>query len=172
MGEKVIWEKDVRKYGRLRIEESIDEALISIELLKQGKLRNSATKAFLAFKAFVSGIISSNHSSFSSLLQEKERKFFYKIGFTAPTNRLVYYSSLLEKDFPGITDLAKHAMSIHVFSYLGYDKAGEYSPITSKEDAKKWILDFIVALANLVIKVNERGKEILKELEEAKKEGI
>jgi hypothetical protein len=39
-------EKDVRKYGRLRIEESIDEALISIELLKQGKLRNSATKAF------------------------------------------------------------------------------------------------------------------------------
>jgi hypothetical protein len=110
--------------------------------------------------------------SFSSLLQEKERKFFYRIGFTAPTNRLVYYSSLLEKDFPGITDLAKHAMSIHVFSYLGYDKAGEYSPITSKEDAKKWILDFIIALANLVIKVNERGKEILKELEEAKKEGI
>jgi hypothetical protein len=30
MSEKVVWEKDVRKYGKLRIDESIDEALISL----------------------------------------------------------------------------------------------------------------------------------------------
>ncbi|BAB65877.1 PaREP1 family protein [Sulfurisphaera tokodaii] len=170
MREKVVWERDIRKYGELRVEESIDEALIAIELLRQGKFRNSAVRAFLAFKAFVSGIISINHLSFSSNLEEKERKFFYKIGFTAPSNRLLYYASILEKDLPGITDLAKQAMSLHVFSYVGYDRAGEYSPITSKEDAKKWILDFIIALANFIIKVNERGKEILKEIEEVKKE--
>ena len=104
-------------------------------------------------------------------LEERERRFFYRIGFTAPSNRLVYYSSLLEKDFPGITDLAKQAMALHVFSYVDYDKAGEYSPITSKEDAKKWILEFITALANLIVKVNERGKEILKEVEEIKRGG-
>ncbi|AEE94843.1 conserved hypothetical protein [Acidianus hospitalis W1] len=169
MSEKVVWEKDVRKYGKLRIDESIDEALISLELLKQGKLRNSASKAFMAFKAFLSGLVSINNSTFSSLLDEKERKFFYKIGFTAPSNRLILYSTLLEKDFPGITNLAKEALSLHVFSYLGYDKAGEYSPITSKDDAKKWIIDFITNLAKLIIKVEEKGKEILKEVEELKK---
>ena len=168
MSEKVIWEKDVRKYGILRIDESVDEALISLELLRQGKLRNSAGKAFLAFKAFLSGIISVNHSSFSSALQEKERKFFYKVGFTAPMNRIVYYSSLLEKDYPGISDLAKQAMALHVFSYLGYDKAGEYSPATSEGDARKWITDFIRALAGLIAKVNEKGKDVLKEVEEIK----
>ncbi|BDC18733.1 PaREP1 family protein [Acidianus sp. HS-5] len=157
-------EKDIKKYGELRIGESIDEALISLELLKQGKLRNSAGKAFLGFKELLSGIISINHSSFSSALQEKERKFFYKVGFTAPTNRLLYYSSLMEKEFPDISDLAKQAMALHVFSYLGYDKAGEYSPITSEDDARKWITDFIKALANLIL--NERGKEILKEVNE------
>lgn len=170
MSEKVVWERDVKKYGKLRLDESIDEALISLELLKQGKLRNSANKAFLAFKAFLSGLISINQSTFSSLLDEKERKFFYKIGFTAPSNRLISYSSLLEKDFPGITNLAKEAMSLHVFSYLGYDKAGEYSPITSKDDAQKWIIAFILNLANLIIKINDKGKEILKEIEEIHKQ--
>ncbi|MCY0882275.1 MAG: hypothetical protein OWQ50_00280, partial [Acidianus infernus] len=72
--------------------------------------------------------------------------------------------------FPGITNLAKEAMSFHVFSYLGYDKAGEYSPITSKEDAQKWIIDFILNLANLIIKINDKGKEILKEIEEIHKQ--
>ncbi|WP_231136418.1 PaREP1 family protein [Acidianus ambivalens] len=95
MSEKVVWE-DVRKYGKLRMDESIDEALISLELLKQGKLRNSASKASMAFKVFLSGLVSINNSTFSSLLDEKERKFFYKIGFTAPSNMFILYSSLLE----------------------------------------------------------------------------
>ena len=102
--------KELEKYSRLRLLESLQELYLSIEMLKEGYSRNSANKLFLSWKALLSSIVVSN---FNKIVEKKRRevkeeevKWYLRIGYSAPTTGLVGISRDLEDlGFKGLVTL-------------------------------------------------------------------
>nr|WP_256202654.1 PaREP1 family protein [Sulfuracidifex tepidarius] len=56
---------------------------LGLKLLKEGFSRNSANKVFLSWKAFISALTVINLDKMPR--DEKEKEWYYKTGFLAPT---------------------------------------------------------------------------------------
>ncbi|WP_311732931.1 PaREP1 family protein [Sulfurisphaera ohwakuensis] len=63
--------KEPEKYSRLRLLESLQELYLSVEMLKAGYSRNSASKLFLSWKALLSSIVVTN---FNKIVEKKKKE--------------------------------------------------------------------------------------------------
>ena len=85
----------VKAYSKVRLLESMVELRIALEMLKEGYTRNFTQKVFLAWKAIISALVSLNLDKLGK--NEKEKEWYKKSGFSAPTTRLKLISNDLEK---------------------------------------------------------------------------
>ena len=166
MGEGIVPQvKDLQSYINFKLEEAIVELNLAIELLKRGYSRNASQKAFMAWKALLSALVSANLGKMPR--DEKEKEWYYKIGFLAPTTGLNGIARRLEelgyKDVVGINSLA---LKLHRYAYNGlYRGASDYA---DREDAIEDLKVLIRKLAEVLTALgkDKEVKEILARLNE------
>jgi hypothetical protein len=164
--------REPEKYSRLRLLEALQELYLSIEMLKEGYTRNSASKLFLSWKALMSSLVVSN---FNKIIEKKKKegkeddiKWYLRIGYSAPTTGLMGIARDLEDlGFKGLVNLTTAMLGIHKYAYNGLDE--DISPFHSRKDA-------IIALKELIkseidiVNVNSLDEEEKELLEKIKKE--
>ncbi len=155
MGEGVVPQvKDLKNYVNFRLEEAVIELNLAIELLERGGYsRNASQKAFMAWKAIVSAIVSLNMDRMPK--NDREREWYRKAGFLAPTTGLNVIARRLEelgyREAVGINSLA---LKLHRYAYNGlYHGASDYI------DRKDAIEDLLVLIKKLTQLIAELGRE-------------
>ncbi|BBG24833.1 PaREP1 family protein [Sulfuracidifex tepidarius] len=119
-------EKHKGAYVKIRIIESLDELTLGLKLLKEGFSRNSANKVFLSWKAFISALTVINLDKMPR--DEKEKEWYYKTGFLAPTTGLKGISQRLDELGYKVNHLTSTALELHRYSYNGlYKGASDYA---------------------------------------------
>ena len=157
--------KDLQNYINFKLEEVIVELNLAIELLKRGYSRNASQKAFIAWKAIVSVLVSMNLDKMPK--DEKEKEWYYKTGFLAPTTGLNGIARRLEElgytDIIGINSLA---LKLHRYAYNGiYRGASDYA---DRKDAIEDLKVLIRKMANMLVSLgkDKEAKDILDKLNE------
>ncbi|BDB98193.1 MAG: PaREP1 family protein [Saccharolobus sp.] len=118
-------EKNKEGYLKVRLIECLQELELSLLMLKEGFSRNSAGKVFMAWKAFISALVVLNLDRISR--DEKEKEWYFKTGFLAPTTGLKGISQRLEELGYNVIDLTSTALALHRYAYNGlYKGASDY----------------------------------------------
>ncbi len=132
-------EKNKDGYIRVKLLECLQELELSLLMLRQGFSRNSASKAFMAWKALISALVVLNLDRMYR--DEKEKEWYYKTGFLAPTTGLKGISQRLEELGYNVIDITSTALMLHRYAYNGlYKGASDYS---DRNEAKKDILHLV-----------------------------
>ncbi|AWR93755.1 PaREP1 family protein [Acidianus brierleyi] len=165
MGEGTVPQiKDLHNYINFKLEEAIVELNLATELLQRGYSRNASQKAFMAWKAVVSVLVSINLDKMPK--DEKEKKWYNKIGFLAPTTGLNGIARRLEEigynDLIGINSLA---LKLHRYAYNGiYRGASDYA---DRKDAIEDLKVLIKKISEIIMTLgkDKEAKEIIVRLE-------
>lgn len=133
-------------YAKVRLLEALEEAEQSLRFLKEGFTRNSAQKAFMAWKAFISCLVAINIKRLPR--DEKEEKWYLKTGFLAPTTGLNGISQRLEElGYVNMIPLTSLALKLHRYAYNGlYKGASDYY---SRDEVKGDVRYLISAILRL-----------------------
>jgi hypothetical protein len=119
-------EKHRDAFIKIKIIESLEELTLALKLLKEGFSRNSASKIFLSWKALISALTVMNLEKMPK--DEKEKEWYYKTGFLAPTTGLKGISQRLEELGYKVNHLTSTALALHRYAYYGlYKGASDYS---------------------------------------------
>ncbi|BCU69851.1 PaREP1 family protein [Stygiolobus caldivivus] len=161
--------KEPDKYSGLRLLESLQELYLSIEMLKEGYSRNSASKLFLSWKALLSSIVVSN---FNKIIEKKRKegkeeeiKWYLRIGYSAPTTGLVGISKGLEDlGFKGLVTLTTAMLGVYRYAYNGLDE--DISPFHTRDEAMTSMKELMRAEVELIssMKLNDEEKELLEKI--------
>jgi hypothetical protein len=143
-------EKHRNAYVKIRIIESLDELTLGLKLLKEGFSRNSANKVFLSWKAIISALTVMNLEKMPR--NEKEKEWYYKSGFLAPTTGLKGISQRLEELGYNVNSLTSVALELHRYAYNSKGASDYYE----REEA----INDIIYLSKEIMKVI---KEFFKE---------
>ncbi|BDC17579.1 PaREP1 family protein [Acidianus sp. HS-5] len=159
--------KEPEKYSRLRLLEALQELYLSIEMLKNGYSRNSASKLFLSWKTLLSSIVVANFNKIMEMKKGKEEeiKLYMRIGYSAPTTGLVGISRDLEDlGFKGLVNLTTAMLGIHKYAYNGLDK--DISPFHSRSEAIISIKELIKAKVDIIssMKLGDEEKELFEKI--------
>lgn len=139
-------EKNKDGYIRVRLLECLQELELSLLMLKEGFSRNSAGKAFMAWKAFISALVVLNLDKMYR--DEKEREWYYKTGFLAPTTGLKGISQRLEELGYEVIDTTSTALMLHRYACNGLHKGA--SDYADRSEAVKDILHLINKIITLL----------------------
>ncbi|MBB5254303.1 PaREP1 family protein [Sulfurisphaera ohwakuensis] len=161
--------KEPEKYSRLRLLESLQELYLSVEMLKAGYSRNSASKLFLSWKALLSSIVVTN---FNKIVEKKKKegkedevKWYLRIGYSTSTAGLVGISRDLEDlGFKGLVTLTTAMLGIHKYAYNGLDE--DISPFHSRNDAIISIKELVRAEVEIIssMKLGDEERELLEKI--------
>ena len=121
MYEVLDYKKDPRSYVRAKVLEGLIEGRLALEMLRKGFLTNSASKAFISVKAIVSALVVKNLDRIIKDKPEKERGWYEKVGYSAPTTGLIGISYDLERLGYDVGLIVRIALTLHAFSYNGFD---------------------------------------------------
>ena len=159
--------EDLRDYVEFRLEEALAELNLAVELLKRGYSRNAAQKAFMAWKALASALVSLNLDRMPR--DEEEREWYHKVGFLAPTTGLNGIARRLEElGYNEVVGINSLALKLHRYAYNGlYRGASDYA---DREDAVEDLKVLIAKLANLLKSLGKgkEAEEVLARLKERK----
>lgn len=159
--------EDLRDYVEFRLEEALAELNLAVELLKRGYSRNAAQKAFMAWKAVASALVSLNLDKMPR--DEKEREWYHKVGFLAPTTGLNGIARRLEElGYSEVVGINSLALKLHRYAYNGlYKGASDYA---DREDAVEDLEVLITKLSNLLKSLGKgkEAEEVLARLKEGK----
>ncbi|QXJ29032.1 Crenarchaeal repeated sequence element [Saccharolobus shibatae B12] len=145
-------EKHRNAYIKIRVIESLDELALGLKLLKEGFSRNSANKIFLSWKALMSALTVMNLEKMPR--NEKEKEWYYKTGFLAPTTGLKGISQRLEELGYKVNHLTSTALELHRYAYNGlYKGASDYS------DREEAIRDILQLAKDILTSVRELFKD-------------
>ncbi len=98
-------------YVKIRVIESLEELTLALKLLREGFSRNAANKAFLSWKALISALTVMNLERMPR--DEREKEWYYKTGFLAPTTGLKGISQRLEELGYRVNSLTAVALELH-----------------------------------------------------------
>ncbi|BAB65910.1 hypothetical protein STK_08960 [Sulfurisphaera tokodaii str. 7] len=154
MGEGTVPQvKNLQSYINFKLEEAIVELNLAIELLKRGYSRNASQKAFMAWKAIVSVLVSMNLDKMPK--DEKEREWYYKAGFLAPTTGLNGIARRLEElGYADVIGTNSLALKLHRYAYNGiYRGTSDYA------DRKDAIEDLKILIRKMIRMLVSLGKD-------------
>jgi len=133
-------------YIKVRIIESLQELQLAVRLLREGFSRNAASKVFMAWKAMISALVVANLEKMPR--DDKEREWYMKADFLAPTTGLKGISQRLEELGYKVLDLTSTTLALHRYSYDGlYRGASDYA---TREEAIRNIQHVAKELLRLV----------------------
>ncbi len=157
--------RDMLGYAAARVLEALLEALIALRFLEEGLTRNSAGKAFLAWRALTGALLALERDRvLGRLVGVEQRKWLLERAVPrVPSSRLHALGQLLEDS--GITGFSAYtaiALLLHDYQYHGPDPAGELSKYTTREEAARDILYLLDKLVETVENLKPRLKEAKK----------
>ncbi|MCG2880212.1 MAG: PaREP1 family protein [Vulcanisaeta sp.] len=133
-------------YIKIMIIESLQELQLAVRLLKEGFSRNAASNVFMAWKAMISALVVANLEKMPR--DDKEREWYIKTGFLAPTTGLKGISQRLEELGYKVLDLTSTVLALHRYSYNGlYRGASDYA---TREEAIRDIQHVAKELLRLI----------------------
>jgi flagellar motor component MotA len=144
VNEVLDYKKDPNSYVYMKVLEGLVEGKLALEMLKKGFLTNAPSKIFLAVKAIISALIVKNFDRILQDKSEKEKEWYQRIGYSAPTTGIIGISYELEKLGYNISLAVKTALLFHSFSYNVFDP--NLVNYRDEEEIKKdiiYIIDFI-----------------------------
>ncbi|QXJ34103.1 PaREP1 family protein [Saccharolobus shibatae] len=121
MYEVLDYKADPRSYVYVKVMETLTEGKLALEMLKKGMITNASSKAFITVKAMVSALVIKNFDKIIQSKSEKEKDWYERVGYSAPTTGLIGISYDLEKLGYDVQLIVKTALLLHSFSYNGFD---------------------------------------------------
>ncbi|ACP36579.1 PaREP1 family protein [Sulfolobus islandicus Y.G.57.14] len=121
MYEVLDYKADPRSYVYVKVMETLTEGKLALEMLKKGMITNASSKAFITVKAMVSALVIKNFDKIVQSKSEKEKDWYERVGYSAPTTGLIGISYDLEKLGYDVQLIVKTALLLHSFSYNGFD---------------------------------------------------
>ncbi|QXJ31099.1 PaREP1 family protein [Saccharolobus shibatae] len=121
MYEVLDYKADPRSYVYVKVMETLTEGKLALEMLKKGMITNASSKAFITVKAMVSALVIKNFDKIVQSKSEKEKDWYERVGYSAPTTGLIGISYDLEKLGYDVQLIVKTALLLHFFSYNGFD---------------------------------------------------
>ena len=140
-------------YASARALEALLEALLALEFLERGYVRNSAGKALQAWKALTGALLALEGDKILERLNEEQRRWLREKAIPrVPTSRLKPLSRLLEEaaGIPYYGPLTDRVLDLHDYQYHGPDPDLELSKYRSREEAAHDILYILRELARIV----------------------
>jgi len=153
--------------------EALGEGRLALEFLERGLTRNTACKAFQAWKAFLAALLRLELDKLKALAKtEDERRWLEsKAVPRVPTAKMKELGRLLEEaGHYGISAWTDKALDLHEYQYHGPDPDAVLSKYTTRESAAADVLLLLKELARRVETLRSRVKwteELEKALEEA-----
>ncbi len=141
MYEILDYKADPKSYVYVKVMESLMEAKLALEMLRKGMITNASSKAFIAVKAMVSALVVKNFDKILQLKSEKERDWYERVGYTAPTTGLMRVSYDLEKLGYDVQLIVKTSLILHSFSRNGFDP--NFVNYKDKEEVERDILSVV-----------------------------
>ncbi|ABP49933.1 PaREP1 domain containing protein [Pyrobaculum arsenaticum DSM 13514] len=145
------------------------EARLALEFLQRGLVRNSAGKAFQAWKALLAALL---RLEMDKLLQaaktEEEKKWLAERAVPrVPTTRMVRLSHMLEEiRHAGGMAWTSVALDLHDYQYHGPDPDMALSKYQTRDEAAKDVILLVAEIAKRAEALSQRVKWTT-ELEEA-----
>jgi hypothetical protein len=131
---------------KIRVIEGLEELTLALKLLREGFSRNAANKAFLSWKALISALTVANLERMPR--DEREKEWYYRTGFLAPTTGLKGISQRLEELGYRVNSLTAVALELHRYGYNGlYKGASDYS---DREEAIRDVIYLAKEILSLV----------------------
>lgn len=139
--------------GKSRLMEAQAEIGIAEKFLNDGLLRNAASKAFQAWKSYLSYLAIRNRDLFNFPGYKRVGRNVRVskndwVLAVMPTNMLMEIASKLAERSTDIVELTSLALVIHEYQYNRPDPTGVISKITSDDVARQVIAKFIARLRN------------------------
>ena len=138
---------DLQAYKKTRLLEAKYEAEIARKFLDEGLIRNTAGKAYQAWKALVAGIAVDYRDKlrnlFTGKIKIKGGKAVEKVDWVIaimPSTVLKTVSRVIGGEISLYTNIA---LLIHQYQYNGPDKEGIVSPYTNDEVARTILSCFL-----------------------------
>lgn len=126
-------------YIKVRVMEAIEEIQLSLYMLRAGFLRNSTSKTFMAFKAFLSALLSANMNSILKTKSKDEGEWYKKRGYSVPTRSIKGISQDLDRlGFKNVSYVEDRAINLHSYQYNGLNP--DFSPYRNKEEVIRDII--------------------------------
>ncbi len=150
--------QDPLGYARARVLEALLEALLALRFLEEGYTRNAAGKAFQAWRALTSALLTLRRDEVLKKLGDREqREWFIKKAIPrTPSSRLKALGQLLEEiGYHDYTHYTSTALNLHDYQYHGPDPDAELSKYGSSEEAARDIVYLVEKLIEIIEKYVE-----------------
>ncbi len=139
-------EKHKEGYVKIRVIESLQELSLALKFLKEDLSKNSASKAFMSWKALLSALVVINLEKMPRY--EKERKWYYRTGFLAPATSLKRISQRLDELGYKVIYPTAIALQLRRYALNGlYKEASDYA---NRNEAMKDVIHLSKEIFNLV----------------------
>jgi len=133
--------------------EGLMESKLALEMLRKGMITNASSKAFIAVRAIISALVVKNFDNILKSKSEKEKDWYERVGYSAPTTGLIGISYDLAKLGYDVQLIVKTALLLHSFSYNGFDP--NFVNYKDKDEVEKDIIMVIEFIKNKVKKFFE-----------------
>jgi hypothetical protein len=144
---------DPKSYIYVKVMEGLMESKLALEMLRKGMITNASSKAFIAVKAIISALVVKNFDNILKSKSEKEKDWYERVGYSAPTTGLIGISYDLAKLGYDVQLIVKTALLLHSFSYNGFDP--NFVNYKDKDEVEKDIIMVIEFIKNKVKKFFE-----------------
>ncbi|MDT7862567.1 MAG: PaREP1 family protein [Saccharolobus sp.] len=141
MYEVLDYKADPKSYIYVKVMESLVESKLALEMLRKGMITNASSKAFIAVKAIVSALVVKNFDKIIQLKSEKEKDWYERVGYSAPTTGLIGISYDLAKIGYDVQLIVKTGLLLHSFSYNGFDP--NFVNYKDKDEVEKDIITIV-----------------------------
>jgi hypothetical protein len=142
-------------YISARLLEALTEAHLALEFVGKGFVRNAASKAFQAWRAFLASLLRLELDKLLQIVKSDEEKRWLtdRAIPRVPTSRMKALSQMLEEaGHPGISLGTALALDLHDYQYNGLDPDMAVSKYRSREEAA---VDVKLLVRELVKRVEE-----------------
>jgi hypothetical protein len=144
---------DPKSYIYVKVMEGLMESKLALEMLRKGMITNASSKAFIAVRAIISALVVKNFDNILKSKSEKEKDWYERVGYSAPTTGLIGISYDLAKLGYDVQLIVKTALLLHSFSYNGFDP--NFVNYKDKDEVEKDIIMVIEFIKNKVKKFFE-----------------
>lgn len=141
MYEVLDYKADPKSYVYVKVMESLVESKLALEMLRKGMITNASSKAFIAVKAIVSALVVKNFDKIIQLKSEKEKDWYERVGYSAPTTGLIGISYDLAKLGYDVQLIVKTGLLLHSFSHNGFDP--NFVNYKDKDEVEKDIITIV-----------------------------
>ncbi|MEM4763576.1 MAG: PaREP1 family protein [Pyrobaculum sp.] len=159
--EKPLPKPSAVEYASARLLEALVEALLALEFLERGLVRNAAGKAFQAWRAVLAALLRLELERLKAVAKTEEEKRWLEERAVpkVPTSRMVALSLALETlGYADVSAWTDRALNLHDYQYHGPDPDMALSKYRSRGEAAASVRSLVGAVVRYVEQLRAKTK--------------